>query len=175
MPGDVHRALVALDVDVLLTTNYDLYELAQPGRQAYTWRQSDKALGDIDDGSAVLFKIHGSAEDDESVVMTRDEYDKGAANASARDTMRCLLQAYTFLLVGYGINDPLDLDLVFGLNKAAFGSATRRHYALMPKSAPPNERARWDRDMNIQAIPYDDHGDLPAILRELAKTSRSLP
>ena len=123
-PGDVHRALAALDVDLLMTTNYDrLFELADPNRIAYTWKNANGAAADIDAHRPVLFKIHGSAEDDTSVVMTSAEYDKAAADEPYRETMKYLLRAHPLLLVGYGINDPLDLDVVFGLNKRAFGSA----------------------------------------------------
>jgi len=171
-PGDVHHALAALDIDAVLTTNYDrLFESVDRTRVAYTWQQASHALGDIQDGRSVLFKIHGSAEDNTSVVLTYAEYIAAAADVSYQNTMRVLLQSYTFLLVGYGINDPLDLDLVFSLNKRSFGSASRRHYALMPKTVSSTDRDRWDRDLNIQVILYEDHGDLPTILREFAKIS----
>ncbi len=150
--GDSHRALAALDVNVVLTTNYDhLFETADPspGRLSYPWLKSDKALDDIQEGRKVLFKIHGTADDDDSVVMTRAEYDKAAAHVPYQRAMSYLLQSHTFLLVGYGINDPLDLDLVFGLNAGAFGAAARTHYALMHQSVSANDRARWQRDMNI--------------------------
>lgn len=168
-PGDVHRALVELGVPVLATTNYDqLLEHAEgpPTRAAYTWKDADKALSDIDDGRKVLFKIHGTAGNEDTVVMTRAEYDKAAAHLPYQRTMSHLLQSYTFLLVGYGINDPLDLDLVFGINTTAFGAAARTHYALV-KDPAANDRDRWQRAMNIQVVEYHDHGALPAILRAL--------
>jgi hypothetical protein len=177
-PGDVHRALVALDVAVLATTNYDqLLEHAEgsPVRAAYTWKDSDKAFSDVGENRKVLFKIHGSAEHEDSVVMTRREYDEAARDASYRRIMSHLLQERTFLLVGYGINDPLDLDFVFGLNAGAFGVAARTHYALMHKSVSQTDRDRWQREMNIQVVEYDDHRDLPAILRVLAKSPRNPP
>ena len=117
----------------------------------------------IGDGRKVLFKIHGSAENEVSVVMTRREYDDAAKDVPYQRIMSHLLQSYTFLLVGYGINDPLDLDLVFGLNAGAFGSATRTPLrADAQEREPRHHRDRWQRDMNIQVVPYDDHGDLPA-------------
>jgi hypothetical protein len=60
-------------------------------------------------------------------------------------------------------------------NVKAFGTANRRHYALTQKKVSPNDRARWARDLNIQVIPYDDHGDLPSILRALAQTRQTPP
>ena len=169
VPGDVHRALVELGVNVLLTTNYDeLLEAVEgpPARRVYSWRESDKALDDILRRRKVLFKIHGNAEDDDSIVMTRAEYEVAAKDPAYQSAMRFLLQTYTFLLVGYGVNDPLDLDLLFELNTDAFGSAAKLHYALV-KDAAPTDRDRWQRDMNVQVVPYADHADLPAILRAL--------
>lgn len=177
-PGDVHRALVGLGVDVLLTTNYDeLLEAVEgpPRRRVYTWPKADQAFDDIRRGRKLLLKSHGSAEDDASVVMTRAEYAQVAADLGYQRTMSHLLQSHTFLLVGYGINDPLDLDLVFGLNAKAFGAATSTHYALMHRSVSATDRDRWQREMNIQTVEYDDHGDLPAILDALAKTPPNPP
>ena len=46
-----------------------------------------------------------------------------ADDTSYQRIMSHLLQTYSFLLVGYGVNDPYDLDLVFALTTAAFGAA----------------------------------------------------
>jgi hypothetical protein len=171
-PGDVHQALVDLGVNILVTTNYDpLVEHIEgpPRRTPYTWREAQNALSDINAGRHVLFKIHGTAEKADTVVMTQAEYAIAAADNSYQRVMSLLLQDYTFLLVGYGINDPLDLDLVFELNAKAFGTASRRHYALIKE--PARDRDRWSRDFNVQVLPYQDHDHLPAILRSLKATN----
>jgi hypothetical protein len=167
--GEVHRALVDLGVSVLVTTNYDeLLEHAEgpPVRAVYTWQEADNALSRIGGGRKVLFKIHGTADKEGTVVMTRREYDDAARHQGYQQTMRHLLQSYTFLLIGYGINDPYDLDLAFGLNISAFGCATNAHYALM-KDAQNTDIDRWQRELNVQVVPYQDHAHLPAILRAL--------
>lgn len=172
VPGDVHRALVELGITVLVTTNFDeLLEHVEggPTRRVYTWLKASQALEDIQRSRKVLFKIHGTADDDSSVVMSRAEYDRAAAHVPYQRAMSLLLQSHVFLLVGYGINDPLDLDLVFGLNATVFDTAAPTHYALM-KQPSATDRDRWQREMNIQVVPYDDHGQLPAILRALART-----
>ncbi|WP_437923409.1 SIR2 family protein [Sorangium sp. So ce291] len=171
-PGDVHRALAELDLGLLVTTNYDqLLEAVEnsPVRAPYTWKESDGALSDINECRKVLFKVHGTAERDDTVVLTRSEYRSAAAHVPYQRTLSYLLQSFTFLLVGYGINDPLDLDLVFELNDGAFGAAARTHYALM-NGVNPNDRDRWQRDLNVQVVPYQDHDDLPGILRALRAT-----
>jgi hypothetical protein len=172
-PGEVHHALVALGVVVLVTTNYDqVLEHAEgpPYRSAYTWKDADKALSDIREGRKVLFKVHGSAENEGSVVMTRREYDEVAKDESYKRIMSQMLQDFTVLLLGYGINDPLDLDLVFELNAGAFGVASRTHYALMQKDAAAPHRDRWAREMNVQVLTYGNHMELPGILRALGRT-----
>jgi hypothetical protein len=135
----------------------------------FTWRESRNALGDVQAGRDILFKIHGTADRQDTVVMTRSEYTEAEKDSHYQDVMRSLLQSHTFLLVGYGVNDPYDLDLVFKLNAKAFGSAGRMHYALM-KGASTTDCLRWQNDLNVQVIHYQEHADLPAILRQLRAT-----
>lgn len=168
--GDAHHALVDLGVNVLVTTNYDqLLEFAEgpPRRSVYTWQEADSALSRIKGGHKVLFKIHGTADREKTVVMTRREYDKAAGNDGYKEIMRHLLQSYTFLLVGYGINDPCDLDMAFSFSLSAFGSAANAHYALMKDDATHTDVDRWQRELNVKVVPYEDHAHLPAILRAL--------
>jgi hypothetical protein len=168
-PGDVHRALIDLKMSIILTTNYDkLIELAEPGgtRDCYTWKEADKMLSDVEEGRDVLFKIHGTVERDETVIMTQAEYTGAKSHESYQQTMHFLLQSRTFLMVGYGMNDPYDLDPVLCMNADAFGASARTHYALM-KDPSPNDRDRWQRDFNVQILPYKDFAELPAILRAL--------
>lgn len=172
--GAVHRALEALGVSVLATTNYDeLYEHAEghSARKAYTWKDADKVISDIQEDRRVLFKIHGTAEHEGTIVLTRTDYAEAVKHEPYQRVLSFLLQTYTFLLVGYGINDPLDLDLVFSLNAFVFGSSARTHYALM-KEVSPADRDRWQRDLNVQVVPYQNHDDLPSILSAV-RTGRS--
>lgn len=41
------------------------------------------------------------------------------------------------------------------------------HYALMKDVS---QSDRWRREFNVESIPYQDHADLPAILRQLRAT-----
>ena len=171
-PADVHHALVDLDVNLLATTNYDelIEETGGPRRSLYTWQESDRALSDIADGRRVLFKIHGNAAEANTLVMTRREYNDVSADTRYQRILGQLLQTHTFILLGYGISDPHDLDLILRNNTMAFGEATRTHYALLRKDAAAPHVERWQKEFNIQVIPYDDHADLPAILRALGGT-----
>ncbi|MCY1083181.1 SIR2 family protein [Archangium lansingense] len=172
-PGSAHQAVARLGVRAILTTNYDgLLERLQETqhRQPYTWKESDLALNDLESGRQVLLKVHGTAERHDTVVMTEREYHEVRSNPSYRAVLGHLLQGYTFLFIGYGMNDPLDLDLVLKWNADAFKSAARRHYALL-KDPSDNDRDRYEREYNVRVIPYSDHAQLPAILEELQRAA----
>jgi hypothetical protein len=117
-----------------------------------------------------LLKVHGTAEHHDSVVMTQSEYQQAHSDRSYQRVLGHLLQQYTFLFIGYGMNDPLDLDLAFKGNADAFKSAARRHYVLM-KDPSDNDRDRYEREYNVQVIPYRDHAQLSAILEELQRVA----
>lgn len=168
-PGMVHRTLCQLEVRTLLTTNYDaLIEKVRetPHRQVYTWKESTLALSDLQSDRKILFKIHGTAERHDTVVMTEREYHEVRSDQQYRAVLSYLFQAHTFLFLGYGLNDPLDLDLVLKWNAEVFHSAARRHYALL-RDARNEDQDRYLREYNVQVISYDDHTRLPEILGEL--------
>lgn len=167
-PGAAHDALAALEPPAILTTNYDdLIELADRGRKPYTWRRAADALSDLEIDRRVLLKVHGSADDTDSVVMTLSEYRAAHRDPGYRRVLGHLLQAHTFLFVGYGLNDPEDLDLLLRENASAFRSAARRHFALLRDPAD-TERDRLHRDFHVQVVAYRDHEQVPAFLQDLA-------
>ena len=172
-PGVMHQAAARLSVRAILTTNYDsLLERLQetPPRQAYHWKESDLALNDLQSGRHVLLKVHGTAERHDTVVMTELEYHEAHSDPSYQKVLGHLLQGYTFLFIGYGMNDPVDLDLALRGNAEAFKSASRRHYALV-KDASDTDRDRYEREYDVRVISYRDHAELPAILEALQRTA----
>ncbi len=182
-PGATHQAVMALGAQVVLTTNYDpLLEAVEgpPTRTVYTWKQAQKALADIKSGRKVLFKVHGTAEDADSVVMTLDEYGAAHGDASYRAVMGHLLVDHCVLFVGYGMSDPYDLDLLLGQNVADFGGAVALHFALLPRlddAQAELERAdKLRREHRVVVLPYTvgpnhDHGAVLATLRALAEAA----
>jgi WD40 repeat protein len=170
-PGAVHQAMARLGVRALLTTNYDqlLEEVAEsPRRPVYTWKESSDALHDLESERPVLLKIHGTVERADTVVMTELEYHQARTHQSYQAVLSHLFQGYTFLFLGYGMNDPLDIDLVLKWNADSFRSVTRRHYALMKEP----RAAEWDRylrEYNVQVLGYRDHGDLASIVESIAR------
>ncbi len=171
--GAAHRAAIRLGVKAILTTNYDqLLESVKeaPRRQVYTWKESDGALGDLRENRKILLKIHGTVDRYDTVVLTASEYGKAHADKSYQAVLGYLFQSYSFLFIGYGMNDPLDLDLALKSTVDAFGTAANEHFVLLQK--PTNDvRDRLWREYNVRAIGYDDHAEVTNILRRI-KASR---
>ncbi len=175
-PGAAHQAIMALGPRIVLTTNYDLLLEAVEGpllRQPYTWLNSAKALGDLTAGRNVLFKLHGSAEDEASVVLTQDEYAEVRKHAAYRTVVDHLLIANSFLFVGYGMSDPHDLDIVLAENTSALRGAGSIHYALLKRlsseQAEADRREMLFRDHRIAVIPFDNFTEVVPFLDALAR------
>ncbi|MDC0743594.1 SIR2 family protein [Polyangium mundeleinium] len=169
-PGEAHRVLVSLGTRAILTTNYDqlLEGVSEtPRRQPYTWKDADRALGDLRAGRKVLLKVHGTAEHHDTVVMSEVEYNQARADRSYQAVLSFLLQDHVMLFVGYGMNDPLDLDLALKGNADAFRTSAQRHYVLL-KGPSDADRDRLEREYNVRVIPYAEHSEIPAILRSIA-------
>lgn len=180
-PGEAHKVIASLEVQAVLTTNYDqlIESLSEkPRRQPYTWLDAAKALGDLQADRRILLKVHGSAEHHESIVMTEGEYDKAHSDESYKRVLSLLLQTHTFLFIGYGMNDPLDLDLALEGNASAFKSAARTHYALMKQSSDEaRDQREWERYRDayrIETLPYKDHAEIPRILEALRQAAGGL-
>jgi hypothetical protein len=176
-PGLVHNVIAQLGVGAILTTNYDplVEELREtPRRHAYTWKEADLALNDLKSGRRVLFKIHGTAERHDTVVLTEREYERARADKPYQSVLRHLLQEYTVLFLGYGMNDPTDIDLVLRWNAEVFNAAARRHYVLL-KDSSDTDSDRYLREYNVQLIPYSDYAALPGILDALREAGSKPP
>jgi hypothetical protein len=164
-----HEAVKGLGVQAILTTNYDsLIESADgpPRRERYTWMEAPKVLNELNSDRRILFTIHGTAERRESVVMSFQEYDNLRNNGSYQAVLRYLLQANLFLFIGYGMNDPLDLDLALSGNLKAFGDSIQTHYVLL-KQATNDDCERLQNDFNVKVIPYAEHEQVTDFLKSL--------
>jgi hypothetical protein len=100
----VHQLLASMPVHEAVTTNYDdLFEQA--------WRDADRTFAVMPqqpaaDSAAWLLKMHGSVDDPEQIVLSRDDYlrfeDERVALAGIVQTM---LLTRHILFVGYSLSD----------------------------------------------------------------------
>lgn len=169
-PGKAHQAICDLGVQAVLTTNYDqLLELAFGGDyQVHTWKHAIDADEDLQSGSSVLFKVHGTIEHPKSIVLTRREYDGLENDGSYRPVLTYLLKKNCFLFVGYGMNDPFDLDRILKGNQEAFKRSNRDHFALLPESTVSTQEVeKYRRDYKVRIIPYRNHDEVVPFLQLL--------
>lgn len=172
-PGAAHRAVLGLGTRLVLTTNYDrlLEDAESPSRPAYTWKQADQALADIRSGRRALFKVHGTAEDETSVVLTASEYARAHADPRYAKVMDHVLLDHALLFVGYGMADPNDLDLFLADHAAQLRSSASIHYALLkPLTDPQQDADRRGRlrAMRIAVVAIRDHDEIVPFLDGLA-------
>ncbi len=169
--GAAHEAVMTLGVLAVLTTNYDLLlEMAERSahRAYYTWKNATSVLADLQEERKVLFKIHGSAEHHDSVIMSYLEYNEAHSDKAYQSVLNYLLQDNVFLFIGYGMNDPLDLDRALKGNVNSFQEASQRHYVLLRQASQPDVD-RYERDFNVQVIAYTEHEQVTQFLYELAQ------
>lgn len=175
-PGAAHRALVALDTRVILTSNFDqLIEAAEgpPSRSVYTWRRADAALADLKAGHKLLFKVHGSAEDETSVVLTMSEYAESHRDPAYRMVLNHLLTASSFLFVGYGMSDPEDLDKILRENAEILRRSGSLHFAALKRTGDPRKdlelRRRLLDEYHVAVIELGDFSEVVPLLEGLAR------
>jgi hypothetical protein len=175
-PDAAHRAVMELKARTVLTTNYErLLEAVEgpPARETYPGTRAAAALADIQDHRPVLFKVHGTAEDKDSVVLTFDEYHAAHADAAYRRVLSYLLIGHTFLFVGYGASDPYDLDVILTDNADRLGGATGPHLALLQRlqdnQADVDRQHMLRKKYRVAVITYDDHGQVVPFLEALAR------
>jgi hypothetical protein len=163
--GIANRLLFRLPHKALLTTNYDLILpcAAPAGTPVFTWREARAARGFHAAGRPLILKIHGCASRTDTVVLTRLEYEELGRESDYLSLLRSLFEHQTILFVGFGLNDPRDLDHVLREARSA-GAAEGEKFALLPASRCDEVRSKFPQ---IQAIPYNDHGEVASIIAAL--------
>ena len=129
----LHRALIALDQRIIVTTNFDkLIETAwaevTQGRYPNVIHKVDqKAFRLFRDDDPYLIKLHGSIDDPETIVFDKTSYQRAAfANQFYRELIGTLLLTHTFIFVGFSMDDPA-ISLVVESHAYRY-SDTRPHY-----------------------------------------------
>lgn len=173
-PGAGHQAILALGAQVVCTTNYDrLLELSEPDRQMWVGKKASAALAVLGEHRKLLFKVHGSAEDEDSVVLTLGEYSTAHQDPAYRKVLSHLLIENSLLFVGYGMVDPHDLDIILSENVTHLPGATALHFALLQRlpdrHAEVERQARLRKDHGVMVIAYDNHSEIVPFLWALAR------
>ncbi|MGW0044698.1 SIR2 family protein [Rhodococcus sp. NPDC003348] len=177
MPNEWHDALMMLEPNVIITTNYDrLIERASlSGYQVHTYL-SDTIGPEVRRGDPILVKIHGSVDDLNNIVLTQTDYSTmHVKGRHALEVVQALFLTRVILFVGYSLTDP-DIRLLLQ-NTVGGRGQTPSHYLLTPELDDFQKQMLKDA-FGVIPIEYsvaEDHTDGLAKLKDLASYPRNSP
>lgn len=181
-PSSLHRALLDLRQRVILTTNFDklienAWSSADNGGTHFptTISTIDRNIFRIlkDHEGNYILKIHGSVDNPNSLIFSRSEYIKMAfGNENYNDFIESLLLNYTFVFVGFSMDDPAITSLMEMYSLRYPNS--RPHYIFSPNGIPDNIVAIYKSMRKLVVLQYDPadhHAKLPELIIELGRQS----
>jgi hypothetical protein len=180
-PAEVHRAVVRLPYQVVVTTNYDwllerAYTEMTKGKDipiTLTYEQAGDIAYQFTQGNPFIIKAHGDAGlNPQEIVLSEQDYRKLIHHALGyRSVMQTIFTTTTFLFVGTSMTDP-DLKLMLSFVYSAFHGKTPPHVALMPASSinAVVEKAYFE-NYRIRLVPIDDAKMTESIVKFMKKLS----
>jgi hypothetical protein len=147
--------LMSLPVRYVVTTNYDdLLERTLDALRRFpvkVVRQSDVAETGRRDGSFVV-KFHGDADDPESIILSRDQYDSFFQKRPAMTALlEGLLLNQTFFFVGYSLRDP-DFRQIHSRVATMLEEAKRPAFATTLGEVTPHAARQWSKKQ-VRLVP----------------------
>lgn len=179
-PALIHKALGRLKTPLILTTNYDyLLEdtYGDRGRmRARTQNEAHLVQEDIQGWTEakppVIFKIHGSIGQPETIVLTERDYRDLLYNRSGyRTILSAILVTHTVLMLGFSFDDP-ELKQLFGFMREAFEYKSKTHYILLPgDNIAEIEREYNAKNFGVTTLAYqkstDNHPEVLMFINKL--------
>lgn len=183
-PSELHRAILDLDQRVFLTTNFDKLLEAAWADQPIDGVRYPRVFSKIDEKifralkdheGRYLVKIHGSVDNPQDIVFSRSQYIKSAfGNTQYSGFLESLLLNYTFLFIGFSMDDPAITSLM-ELYALRYPNA-RPHYMMSGDNQPANIldlNKKLRKLVVMQYNPENHHAVLPEILREMSAEATS--
>ncbi|MGU3466881.1 SIR2 family protein [Methylobacterium sp. C33D] len=182
-PSALHKAIVALDQRIILTTNFDKIIEACWENKLGTSTHLPVILPSIspkifkllkDHSNKYLVKIHGTVDNADTLIFSRSEYIRLAfGSASYSSFIETLLLNYTFLFIGFSMDDPAVCSLM-EMYALRYENA-RPHYIFTAEGLPTNIMEINRKLRKLVAITYDpanNHAQLPDLILKLSELSR---
>ncbi len=163
-PGDVHKQLVRIPFQGILTTNYDAliegaYTLEMEGRIPPVFIQEDleKIPNPLRTEDVFVFKIHGDIGRPDSIVLGSHEYQETLFRRPGyRSFLETLFTINTVLFLGFSLSDP-DIDNMLDRLASIYSRTNELHYALIEKDRYSSlEKRRLALDKRIRVLEYDN-------------------
>lgn len=178
-PSKLHKALLSLGQRIIITTNFDKLVEAAWGDPVGVGTHYPTVISVIDEDifrilkdhkRNYLLKIHGSVDSPKSMIFSRSEYIRMAfGNADYSSFLESLLLNYTFVYVGFSMDDPAITSLM-EMYALRYPSA-RPHYFVTSSGIPDNIAEIHKRLRKLVVMPYagpKDHSGLPLMIEVLA-------
>lgn len=153
--SDIYRELIHIPA-LFITTNFDtlFHDHFNPGRIVYKKEQITAELSNEKISSEKLYHIHGCIEDEDTLVLTVQEY----IEKYRSDLKEFLLRIFSdkvMLFVGYGMAEFELLDFLIGKYDTGLKKA---RFILLPYFKGYESQVNFDQhyyeDMGVTIIPY---------------------
>ncbi|HZU85447.1 MAG TPA: SIR2 family protein [Polyangiaceae bacterium] len=159
-PSAVHKALTALPVRVIVTTNYDsLIETAfrLEGRHVHVIRD-DHEIGLWNEAEEVqVLKLHGDIDSARSLVLTEQDYFRFMREHPAfKRKLVDLFCHRTVLFLGFSMRDP-NVSMLYNVAVQELGEIKRQAY-ILTTDADVHLRRHWARQ-GLRMIPLQGATD----------------
>jgi predicted NACHT family NTPase len=169
-----YRELLRLGIRILLTTNWDrIPEVGGRGTyNIFSNRRVSDAICANANGQKLAMLLHGEANDGESLVFTREDYDRiiYRSEQPLRDFLKVIFMTETVLFLGFSFSDP-HLEMVLGAIHATHAGNVLQHYVLLPNITS-FDKDTLERRFGIRVIPYtpsdESHPEVLQFVRMLS-------
>jgi len=166
----LHKKLYSLTPKII-TTNYDrAFELSIPELRKYTAHSKKEfELSKIINSDQFLLKLHGCAENGDSMILFPKDYDKlyvqGKQSSKAvLHVLSHLIADKTILFIGCGLGD-FQINNIFKSIKNIVGKYSKSHFVFSKTNI--NEKLNF-----VQTIKIDNYHEIDTIVEELLKHKR---
>ncbi len=126
-----YKSLFKMLPNVVITTNYDRIPDHLSRNRCYTNRQSSEALRALNQEKNFIFKAHGDITDQDSIVFTREEYEKTTHHShEMRNFLNAVFSSRNLIFIGFSLTDP-HFDEILRFQYQATSGLPLNHYALL--------------------------------------------
>lgn len=130
---NAYKSLLTLEFKSIITTNYDrIPEIGGRGSfSCYSNKNVPEALKAIERGKKIVLKIHGDILDQDSIILTQDDFKNIIHNnLPVQNALRSLFSTSTICFIGFGLTDP-HFNLILDFLSAINNGQPILHYALL--------------------------------------------
>ena len=168
----IQKQLWKINPPIIITTNFDtLIEDSIKDHISVITPLHKSELADLlrePKDSKILFKIHGSIKEFESLIFTKEDYNNLYVDAmdAYQLTFTTSLLKHNLLFIGFSLQDEAIINILSTV-KEMFNGFSGTHYALLKKNEVKTKEF-WDQ-CNIKVIEYENHNDIDEFIFDVEK------